>query len=74
MGIVMQTLDRGWQRAMKRVVVAHMALARSDRPSDRKAAQRKCDLTLADYRIATGKKRDRVLREPLHDNRPEDDC
>lgn len=70
----MQTLDRDWQRAMKRVVVAHMALARSVRPSDRKAAQRKCDIALADYRIATGKKRDRMLREPLHDNSPKDDC
>jgi hypothetical protein len=55
----MQTLNRDWHRAVKRVVVAHIALAKTVKPSDRKLAQQKCDLALAVYRITTGKKLDR---------------
>jgi hypothetical protein len=48
----MQSSDREWHRALKRVVVAHMNLARSVKPADRKSAQKECDSELAEYRIA----------------------
>jgi hypothetical protein len=54
-------LDRGWHRAVKRVVVAHMKLAKSVKPSERKSAQKECDAALAEYRVADGKVLDRVV-------------
>jgi hypothetical protein len=58
---MMQSLDRDWHRAVKRVVVAHMKLARSVTPADRKLAQKECASALAEYRIAYGKKLDRAV-------------
>jgi hypothetical protein len=54
-------LDRAWHKAVKRVVVAHMKLAKSVKPADRKLAQEKCDLALAEYRIAEGEVLDRAV-------------
>jgi hypothetical protein len=54
--------DRGWHKAVKRVVVAHMKLAKSVKPSERKLAQRECDAALAEYRVADGKVLDRVVK------------
>ena len=51
----MPTLNREWHRALKRVVVAHIALAKSVKRRDRKMAQKKCSAALAKYRIASGK-------------------
>jgi hypothetical protein len=58
----MQSSDREWHRAVKRVAVAHMNLARSVKPADRKLAQKECASALAEYRIAYGKKLDRALQ------------
>jgi hypothetical protein len=52
--------SREWHRAVKRVVVAHMKLAKSVKPSERKLAQKECDTALAEFRIADGKRLDRV--------------
>jgi hypothetical protein len=55
----MQTFDREWHQAVKRVVIAHMALAQSVKSADRKSAQKQCEMALAEYRIICGKRLDR---------------
>jgi hypothetical protein len=54
-------LDRAWHKSVKRVVVAHMKLAKSVKPSERKLAQKECDTALAEYRVADGKVLDRAI-------------
>jgi hypothetical protein len=58
-------LDREWYRAVKRVVLAHMKLAQSVKPAERKLAQKECASALAEYRIADGKRLDRVHQYSL---------
>jgi hypothetical protein len=62
---MMQTLNRQWHKAVQRVVFAHMNLAKSIKPADRKSAQKECDAALAEYRIAHGKLVDRAIEGSL---------
>jgi|HubBroStandDraft_4_1064222.scaffolds.fasta_scaffold961849_1 hypothetical protein len=55
----MQTFDREWHRAVRCVVLAHMALAKSVESADRKSAQKQRETALAEYRIICGKRLDR---------------
>jgi hypothetical protein len=64
-GATMQTLDREWHRAVKRGVLAHVNLAKSMKPADRKLAQAECDAALAEYQIAHGKLVDRAVDSSL---------